>query len=280
MRLIDKNEIILKVEKLCADINFNLSEDVLCAVNKNIKNDGSLSDVVLFDIAENAKTAKEEKIALCQDTGTVNLFVKYGKDIALSDNSDIYSLLNEGVKNGYSKFFLRKSIVADPFERINTGTNIPANIYMDFVGGDKIEITMFAKGGGSENASALKMLTPASGWEGVKEFVINAVKEKGANACPPLIIGVGVGGDFASVGLTAKKALLRDIGSSNKDEKYDLRERELLCEINKLGIGPMGLGGKCTALAVFIEPKPCHIASLPVAVNLQCHSHRKKTIII
>ncbi len=280
MRLIDKNEIILKVEKLCADINFNLSEDVLCAVNKNIKNDGSLSDVVLFDIAENAKTAKEEKIALCQDTGTVNLFVKYGKDIALSDNSDIYSLLNEGVKNGYSKFFLRKSIVADPFDRVNTGTNIPANIYMDFVDGDKIEITMFAKGGGSENASALKMLTPASGWEGVKEFVINAVKEKGANACPPLIIGVGVGGDFASVGLTAKKALLRDIGSSNKDEKYDLRERELLCEINKLGIGPMGLGGKCTALAVFIEPKPCHIASLPVAVNLQCHSHRKKTIII
>ncbi len=280
MRLIDKNEIISKVESLCADINFNLSEDVLCAVNKNIKNDGSLSDVVLSDIAENAKTAKEEKIALCQDTGTVNLFVKYGRDIVLSDNSDICSLLNEGVKNGYSKFFLRKSIVADPFERTNTGTNIPANIYMDFVDGDKIEITMLAKGGGSENASALKMLTPAAGWEGVKEFVINAVKEKGANACPPLIIGVGVGGDFASVGLTAKKALLRDIGSHNKDAKYDLLENELLCEINKLGIGPMGLGGKCTALAVFIEPKPCHIASLPAAVNIQCHSQRKKTIII
>ena len=178
------------------------------------------------------------------------------------------------------KYYLRKSIVSDPFERTNTETNTPCNIYLDIVAGDKIEITMLAKGGGSENASALKMLTPAAGWPGIKEFIINAVKEKGANACPPLIIGVGIGGDFASVGLTAKKALLRDIGSSHKNKKYSECERELLSEINNLNIGPMGLGGKCTALAVFIETKPCHIASLPVAVNMQCHSHRKRVLTI
>lgn len=280
MRHIRKDDILQKIENLCADINYNLSDDVLAAVNKNIRNNGSLSDAVLKEIVENAQIAKNEKIALCQDTGTANFFIRCGKNIFFEENSDIYSIIDEGVKNGYKKYCLRKSIVADPIDRINTGTNTPANIYVDFVEGDKIEITMIAKGGGSENASALKMLTPAAGWNGIKDFIIDFVKQKGANACPPLIIGVGIGGDFASVGLLAKKSLLRDIGSKNKDKKYDEREKELLSEINALKIGPMGLGGECTALALFIETKPCHIASLPVAVNMQCHSHRKKTIIL
>lgn len=280
MRHIKKGDIVLKIEDLCADINYDLSDDVLCSIKNNIQNDSSISDTVLKEIVENAKIAKDQKIALCQDTGTVNVFVKCGKNISFSDNSDIYSEINEGVKNGYYKYYLRKSIVADPIDRINTQTNTPANIYVDFVDGDKIEITMLAKGGGSENASELKMLTPADGWDGIKIFILDSVKRKGVNACPPLIIGVGIGGDFASVGLLAKKALLRDIGSKNSNKNYIEKENELLSEINKLNIGPMGLGGKCTALAVFIDTKPCHIASLPVAVNLQCHSHRKKTIII
>lgn len=280
MRHIKKGDIVLKIEDLCADINYDLSDDVLCSIKNNIQNDSSISDTVLKEIVENAKIAKDQKIALCQDTGTVNIFVKCGKNISFSDNSDIYSEINEGVKSGYYKYYLRKSIVADPVDRINTQTNTPANIYVDFVDGDKIEIAMLAKGGGSENASELKMLTPADGWDGIKNFILDAVKRKGFNSCPPLIIGVGIGGDFASVGLLAKKALLRDIGSQNSNKNYTEKENELLSEINKLNIGPMGLGGKCTALAVFIDTKPCHIASLPVAVNFQCHSHRKKTIII
>jgi fumarate hydratase subunit alpha len=280
MRQIKKSDIVLKIENLCADINYNLSDDVLCSIQKNIKNNNSLADNVLMEIVENAKIAKNDKIALCQDTGTVNFFVKCGKNISFSDSADIHSILNEGIKNGYQKCYLRKSIASDPINRINTQTNTPANIYVDLVDGDKIEITMLAKGGGSENASALKMLTPADGWNGIKNFIVDTIKQKGANACPPLIIGVGIGGDFASVGLIAKKALLRDIGSKNVIKDYIEKENELLTEINKLNIGPMGLGGKCTALAVFIETKSCHIASLPVAVNLQCHSHRKKTIII
>lgn len=280
MRHIKKGDISLRIEDLCAEINYDLSDDVLCAIKNNIQNDSSMSDNVLNEIIENARIAKDEKIALCQDTGTANVFVKCGKNICFDDNSDIYSEINEGIKNGYHKYYLRKSIVADPINRKNTQTNIPANIYVDFVEGDKIEITMLAKGGGSENASALKMLTPADGWNGIKNFILDAVRQKGANACPPLIIGVGIGGDFASVGLLAKKALLRDIGSKHADKDYIEKENELLSELNKLNIGPMGLGGKCTALAVFINTKSCHIASLPVAVNLQCHSHRKKTIII
>ena len=279
MRQINSQDIILQVEKLCANVNYNLPEDVVCSIKLSIKNDDSLSDKVLQEILQNAEVAKNEKIALCQDTGTANFFVKVGRDINIVGD-DINISINKGVQRGYKKYFLRKSIVCDPIERVNTQNNTPANIYCDFVDGDKIEITMLTKGGGSENASALKMLTPLDGWNGVKEFVLYAIKQKGSNACPPLIVGVGVGGDFASVGLLAKKSLLREIGTKNKSSVYNDREKELLEEINKLCIGPMGLGGKTTALAVFIETKPCHIASLPVAVNIQCHSCRRKTIII
>ncbi len=281
---IKTDTIINKVSELCGDINFNLPQDVYDAVSSYIKNDNSVSDDILKQIIENAKIAKEKKIALCQDTGTANFFVKIGRDVEVVDDndekSDILSAINKGVSDGYTKYYLRKSIVSDPLNRINTKDNTPANIYIDYVDGDKIEITMLAKGGGSENASFLKMLTPLDGWNGIKNFVIESIKLKGANACPPVIVGLGIGGDFASVGLLAKKALLRKIGSKNIKEEYNTKEQELLEEINKLNIGPMGLGGMPTALAVFIETKPCHIASMPVAINIQCHSCRRKTIII
>ena len=279
MRTIKSEIIINKVSDLCGEVNFNLPQDVIDAVKNYIKNDNSISDNILNEILENARIAKQDKIPLCQDTGTANFFVKIGKDVKIVVD-DINTAINKGVSDGYVKHYLRKSIVCDPLNRINTKDNTPANIYCDYVDGDKIEITMLAKGGGSENASFLKMLTPLDGWNGVKNFVIESVKLKGANACPPIIVGLGIGGDFASVGLLAKKALLRNIGSKNKSDFYDEKEKELFDEINKLNIGPMGLGGKPTALAVFIETKPCHIASMPVAINIQCHSCRRKTIII
>jgi len=279
MRKIESNIIINKVADLCGYANFNLPQDILDSISSYIKNDNSISDNILNEILENAKIAKEKNIALCQDTGTANFFVKIGRQAEIVGD-DIISSINKGVAEGYTKYYLRKSIVIDPLNRINTKDNTPANIYCDFVEGDKIEITILTKGGGSENASFLKMLTPLDGWEGIKKFVIDSMKLKGANACPPTIIGLGIGGDFASVGLLAKKALLRTIGSKNIKQDYNDKEKELLEEVNKLNIGPMGLGGIPTALAVFIETKPCHIASMPVAINVQCHSCRRQTIII
>lgn len=279
MRRIDRKDIINKVVDLCGDINFNLPQDIIDAVSSYIKNDDTISDNILKEILENANVAKNKKIALCQDTGTANFFVKIGKQVEIIGDN-IVTAINKGVSQGYTKYFLRKSIVCDPLNRINTKDNTPANVYVEEVEGDKIEITMLAKGGGSENASFLKMLTPLDGWNGIKNFVIESIKLKGVNACPPIIVGVGIGGDFASVGLLAKKALLRTIGSNNIKQDYNDKEKELLEEINKLNIGPMGLGGKPTALAVFIETKPCHIASMPVAINVQCHSCRRKTVII
>lgn len=279
MRKIKSKDIIDKVIDLCGEVNFNLPQDIVDCIISYKKNDNSTSDSILKEILENAEIAKQKKIALCQDTGTANFFVKIGKDVEIVGD-DIVCAINKGVAQGYTKYYLRKSIVCDPLNRINTKDNTPANIYCDFVDGDKIEITILTKGGGSENASFLKMLTPLDGWQGIKNFVIDSIKLKGANACPPVIVGIGIGGDFASVGLLAKKAILRTIGSKNKKQEYAEKEQELLEEINKLNIGPMGLGGKPTALAVFIETKPCHIASMPVAINIQCHSCRRKTIVL
>ena len=267
MKKINSEIIINKVCELCGDVNFNLPQDVIDCISSYIKNDDSISDNILKEILENAKIASSKKIALCQDTGTANFFVKIGRQVEIVGD-DIVTIINKGVSEGYKKYYLRKSIVIDPLNRINTKDNTPANIYCDFVEGDNIEITVLTKGGGSENASFLKMLTPLDGWEGIKNFVIDSIKLKGANACPPIIVGLGIGGDFASVGLLAKKALLRTIGSKNIKQEYNDKEQELLKEINNLNIGPMGLGGKPTALAVFIETKPCHIASMPVAINV------------
>jgi fumarate hydratase subunit alpha len=279
VRKIESNIITSAVKDLCAKANYNLPDDVLKSVNTSIPQEQGVSRNILEQIADNAAIAKKEKVSLCQDTGTANFFVKLGKDVYI-ENGDIYDAINKGVALGYADNYLRKSIVSDPIERKNTMDNTPSNIYIDIVSGDKIEITFLPKGGGSENASALKMLTPSAGWEGVKEFVLSVVKDKGRDACPPLIVGVGIGGDFASVGLLSKKTLLREIGSANKNTFYAKKEQELFSEINKLNIGPMGMGGNPTALAVFIATKPTHIASLPVAVNIQCHSCRRKKISI
>jgi fumarate hydratase subunit alpha len=275
-----KSEIIINtVENLCAETNFKLPADVLKSLEENIVLEKDIAKDILKEIIENADIAKKGQIPLCQDTGTANFFIKLGRDTEI-ENGDIYAAVNKGVSLGYTNNYLRKSIVSDPLERKNTKDNTPANIYVDIVSGDKIEITFLPKGGGSENASALKMLTPSVGWNGVKEFILSAVNDKGRNACPPLVVGVGIGGDFASVALMSKKALLRKIGSESKNVFYGEKEVELLNDINKLNIGPMGIGGRTTALAIFIEAKPVHIASLPVAVNIQCHSCRRKTVII
>lgn len=281
MRKIESDIITDAVKNLCAQTSYNLPDDILKSINSSIyrEESNSLACSILKQIAENAAIAKEKQIPLCQDTGTANFFVKIGQKVYL-ENGNIYDAINKGVSLGYKDNYLRKSIVSDPLERENTKDNTPASIYIDIVPGDKIEITFLPKGGGSENASGLKMLTPSVAWEGVKDFVLRVINDKGRNACPPLIVGVGIGGDFASVGFLAKKALLREIGSKNKNEFYNQKEQELLFEIDKLNIGPMGMGGKTTALAVFINTKPTHIASLPVAVNIQCHSCRRKTIYI
>jgi fumarate hydratase subunit alpha len=275
-----KSEVIIKtIEDLCAKTNFQLPDDVLYSLKQNILHEHGIAKNVLEEIIENANIAKTESLPLCQDTGTANFFVKLGADVCIEDGT-IYDAINKGVCLGYKNNYLRKSIVCDPLNRKNTQNNTPANIYIDIVSGDKIEISFLPKGGGSENASALKMLMPFCGWDGVKEFVLNVVDNYARNACPPLIVGVGIGGDFSSVGLLAKRTLLREIGSKNNNLFYDNKETELLRDMNNLNIGPMGVYGKTTALAVFIETKPTHIASLPVAVSIQCHSCRRQTITI
>jgi len=279
MRKIDSKKIIDAVAKLCAEANYNLPADVISALQSAAKKEKGVSKDILAEIIKNADIAKKERIPLCQDTGTANFFIKLGKDVKMT-GANIYDAVNAGVAKGYGENYLRKSIVSDPLVRKNTGKNIPANVYIDIVKGNKIEIIFFPKGGGSENASALKMLEPAAGWKGVKEFVLQAVAAKGANACPPIVVGVGIGGDFASVSKIAKESLLRKIGSKNPNAQYAAKEKELLQDINKLKIGPMGFGGKTTALAVFINAKPCHIASLPAAVSIQCHSDRRAAVVL
>ena len=279
MKIINSQEITNAVTELCARANYELPSDVLLALQNARQDETEPAKSVLGEIIENAGIAAKEKIPLCQDTGTANFFIKLGADVKIS-GENLIDAVNKGVSQSYKENCLRKSIVSDPLERKNTQDNIPANVYVEEVAGDKIEITFLPKGGGSENASMLKMIDPAAGWQGVKEFVIQTVKEKSANACPPLIVGVGIGGDFSTVAKIAKQTLLREIGSRNKNIDYAEKETELLKEINSLAIGAMGLCGKTTALAVFIDAKPTHIASLPVAVNIQCHSCRRKTVVL
>ncbi|MDR2676613.1 MAG: fumarate hydratase [Endomicrobium sp.] len=280
MRKIRSDTISNAVKKLCAEANFNLPVDVLKALRKNVvlEEEKNAKDI-LKEIIENANIARKERIPLCQDTGIANFFVKLGKNVFI-DGKNIYYAINRGVSMGYKGNYLRNSIVSDPIERKNTNNNTPANIYIDIVSGDKIKITFLPKGGGSENACALKMLIPSLGWCDVERFIVDVVSNKGKNACPPLIIGIGIGGDFASVSLLSKKALLRKINSKNKIPFYAEKEMKLLNIINSLNIGPMNLGGKTTALAVFIESRPTHIASFPVAVSIQCHSCKRSTIVI
>lgn len=281
LRKITYNEIVEKVAELCVQASCDLPQNVFSSLENGVKTEKSeLGKAILDDCLKNAKFAKEHQIPICQDTGFAVFFIEIGKDVSI-DGGSIYDAIDEGTATGYKKGFLRKSIVADPvFNRINTGNNTPSIIHLNLVPGDKISITMAPKGGGSENMSALKMMKPSDGKEGVVKFVVETVVNAGGNPCPPTIVGVGIGGTFEKVALLAKKALLRELGTSNPNKEYAELENDILSKINASGVGPQGLGGTTTALAVHIEYFPCHIASLPVAVNLNCHAARHAKCII
>ncbi len=279
MREIDVNLITEKVRDLCIEANTDLGEDVLQALDRAMEREESpLGVEILKELKENARIAKEEKVAICQDTGFAVIFVELGQDVHLV-GGDLREAIYEGVRQGYRDGYLRKSI-CHPFTRANTGDNTPAIIHTEVVPGEKVKITVAPKGGGSENMSRVVMLTPSDGIEGIKRFVVQRVKESGSNPCPPTIVGVGIGGTFEQAALLAKKSLLRPLGSRNQDPELDRLETAILTEINQLGIGPQGLGGRTTSLAVHISMMPCHIASLPLAVNIQCHAQRHKEVVI
>ncbi|MBT3879909.1 MAG: fumarate hydratase [Candidatus Scalindua sp.] len=280
MRQINTEQITDTVEKLCIDANYNLGDDLITSLQNALKKEESpLGKEVITQLLENAEIGKKEQVPVCQDTGFAIIFMEIGQEVALA-GGNLREAVNEGIRRGYKNGLLRKSIVKNPIDRINTGDNTPAVIHTDIVPGDKLKIIFDAKGGGCENMSRSAMLTPAQGREGVINFVVDTVSRAGANPCPPIIVGVGLGGTFDYSTLLAKKAILRPVGSHNEDKTIADLEKELLEKINKLGIGPQGLGGRTTALAVQVEAYPCHIASLPVAVNIECHSHRTKSIVI
>lgn len=275
---INASEITEKVSQLCMDANFNLNEDVLDALRDSYEEEVSpVAKEVFAELLENAKIARECQMPLCQDTGVAVIFVEIGEDVEIVGGR-LYDAINEGVREGYKKGFLRKSMVKDPLNRINTGDNTPAIIHTEFTSANYLKITFMAKGGGCENMSRLAMLTPADGKEGVINFVVETVKIAKANPCPPIIVGVGIGGTFDYAALLAKKSLLRPLGTKHIDPDTANLENEMLERINNLGIGAQGLGGWVTAMSVHVERYPCHIASLPVAVNIECHAHRVKTI--
>jgi len=279
MREIPHQRIVETVANLCMDANYNLGQDVVQALQKGLAQEASpVGKDVLKQLLDNAEIARNEKVPMCQDTGFAVIFLELGSDVHVTGN--IIEAINEGVRKGYTDGYLRKSILSDPVKGKNTGDNTPAIIHTLIVPGDKIKITVAPKGGGSENMSEVKMMTPAAGIEGVKSFVIDRVLRSSSNPCPPVVVGVGIGGTFEYVAFLAKKALLRDIGQRHPDPFYADVERDLLESINKTGIGPMGLGGRITALDVFIEVHPRHIASFPTAVNINCHAARHKTAII
>jgi len=280
MRQINTEKITDTIEKICVDANYNLGDDLVVSLQNALnKEESPLGKEVIAQILENAEIGKNEQVPVCQDTGFAIVFVEIGQEVIIEGQS-LQEAINEGVRRGYKNGYLRKSIVKNPLDRVNTSDNTPAAIHTDIVPGDKLKITFIAKGGGCENMSRTAMLTPAQGRDGVIDFVVNTVKSAGANPCPPIIVGVGLGGTFEYATLLSKKAILRPVGSHNKDSNTANLEDDLLEEINKLGIGPQGFGGKVTALAVHVETYPCHIATLPVAVNIECHSHRPKSIVI
>lgn len=280
MREVKADDIKKTVELLCIEANYNLPQDVLNILKEKAYEEVSETGIeILNSIIENAKIAKVKEMPICQDTGVAVIFVEIGQDVHVVGGS-LDDAINNGVKDGYLNGYLRKSIVNDPFVRINTNDNTPPIVHYDIVGGDKLKITVAPKGAGSENMSALKMMKPSDGIEGVKKFIIDTVEASGPNACPPLVVGVGIGGNFEYAPLLAKKALLRPINQRNNDDDIRALEEELLLKINSLGIGPQGLGGRITALAVNIEKYPTHIAMLPVAVNISCHVTRHATAIL
>ena len=280
MREIEAAKITDTVKRLCIQANVILPEDVKnCIIKRKSEENWAPAREILDRIEENFELAAAENVPICQDTGVACVFLEIGQEVHIA-GGDITQAVNEGVRQGYAEGYLRKSVVRDPLDRVNTGDNTPAMIYYDIVPGNKIKITVAPKGFGSENMSQIKMLRPSDGIEGVKAFVLKAVEEAGPNPCPPIIVGVGIGGTFDKAALLAKKALLRETGTPSADPLYAKLEEELLEKINALGIGPQGFGGKTTALAVAVEHYPTHIAGLPVAVNINCHVARHKTEVI
>lgn len=281
IRRIKADEVTAAVKKLFMDCNYFIGRDIMNALETACENEQSpVGKSVLSQIIENDKIAAKEEIPLCQDTGMAVLFVEYGDKVVIEDGN-FDEAVNEGVRQAYAEGCLRKSVVADPvFDRVNTRDNTPAIIHTKIVGGNTIKVTAGGKGFGSENMSAIKMLTPSYGVEGVKQFILDTVFKAGPNPCPPIVVGVGIGGTFERAAQLAKKATFRPIDTKNEDERYAALEDELLTEINKMGFGPAGLGGNTTAIGVNIETSPTHIAGMPVAVNICCHAARHSSTTI
>lgn len=276
MREIDSSLISEVVARLCIDANYHLPPDMKKQIISSSNEESwETASIILDQIIENFNIADENLQPICQDTGLACVFLSIGQDVHIKGNLE--EAINEGVRKGYSQGYLRKSVVSDPLNRVNTGDNTPAMIYYDICPGDKIKITVAPKGFGSENMSQIKMLKPSDGIEGVKDFVIKVVEDAGPNPCPPIVVGVGIGGTFDKAAYLAKKALMRPVDQRNSEDFYAELEEELLKKINALGIGPQGFGGRTTALAVNIEKFPTHIAGLPVAVNINCHVTRHMT---
>ncbi len=281
IRIINAQEITQTVKKLFMDCNFFIGTDITDALQNAWQNEQSpVGKQVLSQLLENNEIAKNEQLPLCQDTGMAVLFVEYGDKVAV-DGGNFKDAVEEGVRQAYRDGYLRKSVVSDPvFDRINTKDNTPAVIHTDIVSGNTIKFTVGGKGFGSENMSAIKMLTPSYGEQGVIDFILETVEKAGPNPCPPMVVGVGIGGTFEQCALLAKKATFRPVNTSNPDSRYAQMENHLLEEINKMGFGPAGLGGNTTALGVNIETYPTHIAGMPVAVNICCHCARHKSAVL
>lgn len=279
MREISTQKIISEVRDSAIRANYELGEDVVRALRHTLEHEESpVGKEILGQLIENATIAKEERIPICQDTGVAVVFVELGQEISIVEGN-LKSAIEEGIRQGYKEGYLRKS-VCHPFTRQNTGDNTPIIVHFDVVAGDRLRIWVVPKGGGSENMSQLFMLPPSVGWPGIKEKVVETVEGAGPNPCPPTIVGVGIGGNFEKSALLAKKALLRPLGNPNQDPELARMEEELLKEINKTGVGPQGLGGRVSSLAVHILMMPCHIASLPLAINIQCHASRHFEIVL
>ncbi len=278
MREVHISAVTDAVAKLCMEANYDLEPDMLRAFDRALQTERSPAGrQVLQILKDNAEMARTRKMPYCQDTGVVVCFVELGQDVHVTGGG-LDDAINEGVRHGYKDGYLRASIVRSPFDRVNTGDNTPAVVHLDLVPGSTLKIMVMAKGGGCENRSKYKMLTPAEGLEGVKDWILECIRTAGPDACPPLIVGVGVGGTFEKAAILSKKALFRELGSPNPDPAVGAIEREVLERANRLGIGPQGYGGDTTAFGVHMLTYPCHITSLPVAVTIECHAHRHKEV--
>ena len=280
MREIKASTITDVIERLCMEANQVLPQDIKDAISAcRSQEDGDIACGILDNIIENYQIAENEQVPICQDTGMACVFLEIGQDVHITDG-DLTEAVNEGVRRGYTKGYLRKSVVKDPVRRGNTGDNTPAMLYTEIVPGEQIKVTVGPKGFGSENMSAIRMFKPSAGIQGIKDFIIETVETAGPNPCPPMVVGVGIGGTFDKAALLAKKALMRPVDTSNSDPYYADLEKEMLQKINELGIGPQGFGGRTTAIGLNIETMPTHIAGMPCAINISCHVTRHKTEVI